>query len=355
MSDKLYNDNWKPGDGVRAPGNRSFDKGNGKLTPAPKSKPNPYTAAKAKDKNLDSYIKTRNSNKKGTQAYVDAQNKINEAYGVSKRHKATEPMAKMESKGPAHMQPKSAAEVKAYADNPDNFRGKTQYEAMGNSGQNNKAVGKNDNITKLTGPIAKPGDIKDPGVTSKADITGGQKPVGTNNTPKFEFRRGNQGESKADYTAAYDAAHDKFKKANPNAYKPLPADGNADNSGSGGSSIVKGLGVAVNQMQKENAPKKTMRTSLDPGQGSGMAMIDNSMKSMSRMTGDMTGGGKGLFGGIKERRAAKKAETPDLAKTTLKQKDTPDVASNNPSGTSGSSGGNYLDELEGPGSKTFGI
>ena len=36
--------------------------------------------------------------------------------------------------------------------------------------------------------------------------------------PKFEFRKGNQGESKADYEAAYDAAHDKFKKDNPNAY-----------------------------------------------------------------------------------------------------------------------------------------
>ena len=46
-------------------------------------------------------------------------------------------------------------------------------------------------------------------------------------TPKFEFRKGNQGESKADYEAAYDAAHDKFKKDNPHAYSksgaPIPA------------------------------------------------------------------------------------------------------------------------------------
>jgi hypothetical protein len=55
----------------------------------PVSKSDPYSDALKKDSNLPSYIKTRNSSKKGSQAYVDAQNKINAAYGVSKRHKVT--------------------------------------------------------------------------------------------------------------------------------------------------------------------------------------------------------------------------------------------------------------------------
>ena len=55
----------------------------------PPSKSDPYGDALKKDSNLPSYIKTRNSSKKGSQAYVDAQNKINAAYGVNKRHKVT--------------------------------------------------------------------------------------------------------------------------------------------------------------------------------------------------------------------------------------------------------------------------
>lgn len=85
-------------------------------------KKNPYAAAKAKDSNLDSYIKTRNTSEKGSQAYVDAQNKINEAYGVSKRHTVTKPDA------PQKVDNKPVAPV------------------------DNKAVGKNPSIKTLTGP-----------------------------------------------------------------------------------------------------------------------------------------------------------------------------------------------------------
>jgi len=46
-----------------------------------KTKSNPYSAAKKKDANLDSYIKARNSATKGSNEYNDAQNKINRAYG----------------------------------------------------------------------------------------------------------------------------------------------------------------------------------------------------------------------------------------------------------------------------------
>ena len=45
-----------------------------------------YTRAKKKDPNLDKFIKIRNANKKGSDAYNAAQNRINLAYGVSKRH-----------------------------------------------------------------------------------------------------------------------------------------------------------------------------------------------------------------------------------------------------------------------------
>ena len=323
MSDKLYNKDWKPGDGVLAPGNRSFDKKESSSAGSG-SKPNPYTAAKAKDKNLDSYIKTRNASKKGTREYAIAQNKINEAYGVSKRYDvpdAVKPKTPKMTKGlngpevERTIKPKSKAEVEAYANDKSNFAGKTQYEAMGNSGQSsspapqNKAVGKNDNITKLTGPQLKT-DLDaalkkkfDDGSASSHALSGMSLKTGNNTAQKSTLN------------------------AKPGS--------RADNSGS--------------------SPKKPMRTSLGEGVGSGMAMIDNSMKSMARMTGDMTGGGKGLFGGIKERRAAKQAQTPDPTKTTLKAKDTPDIASNTSSGAAGSSGGNYLDELEGPGSKTFGM
>jgi hypothetical protein len=40
---------------------------------------------------LTDYIKTRDSHKKGTKEYADAQNKINEAYNVKKRHTADKP------------------------------------------------------------------------------------------------------------------------------------------------------------------------------------------------------------------------------------------------------------------------
>lgn len=52
-----------------------------KGTPVGSKKANPYSAAKKKDANLDSYIKARNAAKKGSNEYNDAQNKINKAYG----------------------------------------------------------------------------------------------------------------------------------------------------------------------------------------------------------------------------------------------------------------------------------
>jgi len=45
-----------------------------------------YDKAKKKDPKLDEYIKQRKNLKKGTAEYNEVQNKINAAYGVSKRH-----------------------------------------------------------------------------------------------------------------------------------------------------------------------------------------------------------------------------------------------------------------------------
>jgi len=69
-----------------------------------KPKSNPYSKAKANDPNLDKYIKQRNSSEKGSADYAFAQNQINKAYGVNKRHKAT--MEKMEIRGPQQVESK---------------------------------------------------------------------------------------------------------------------------------------------------------------------------------------------------------------------------------------------------------
>jgi len=55
--------------------------GNKKHIKQIKNKTMGYAEAKAKDKNLDSYIKTRKNAKKGSSEYNAAQNKINKAYG----------------------------------------------------------------------------------------------------------------------------------------------------------------------------------------------------------------------------------------------------------------------------------
>lgn len=56
-------------------------------------KKDPYADAKKKDSNLPDYVKQRNSSKKGTEEYNVAQNRINKAYGVDKRHGVTESKA----------------------------------------------------------------------------------------------------------------------------------------------------------------------------------------------------------------------------------------------------------------------
>lgn len=64
----------------------------------PVSKGGTYESAKKNNPNLDKLIKTRSSSKKGSQAYVDAQNAINKAYGSKKVHSVSKPAAKPTAK-----------------------------------------------------------------------------------------------------------------------------------------------------------------------------------------------------------------------------------------------------------------
>lgn len=72
-----------------------------------KPKKNPYSDAKAKDANLDSYIRTRNAAKKGSSEYNEAQNKINRAYGKGPVRKV-DPIKRVEPKKAAQVENKSA-------------------------------------------------------------------------------------------------------------------------------------------------------------------------------------------------------------------------------------------------------
>ena len=64
-----------------------------KMGHSPKKKVS-YAEAKKNNPNLDKLIKTRSGAEKGSAEYVKAQNAINKAYGVSKRHSVTGGAAK---------------------------------------------------------------------------------------------------------------------------------------------------------------------------------------------------------------------------------------------------------------------
>ena len=70
-----------------------------KNRPAPnKPSSGTYESAKKNNPNLDKLIKTRSSSEKGSQAYADAQNAINKAYGSKKVHSVSKPTAKPTAK-----------------------------------------------------------------------------------------------------------------------------------------------------------------------------------------------------------------------------------------------------------------
>jgi hypothetical protein len=119
------------------------------------TKPNPYAKAKAKDSSLDSYIKTRNSSKKGTRDYAIAQNKINEAYGVSKRYDVPDAV-KMEKRGAVNVN--------------TGERLKINNNAVGKGGNSNSSI---KNITSSTagtgGNKASAGSSMKP-ITLKTDL-----------------------------------------------------------------------------------------------------------------------------------------------------------------------------------------
>ena len=166
----------------------------------------------------------------------------------------------------------------------------------------NKAVGKNSNIAKLTnnGPKVSASDI-DKTIDTKG--TGGEVSKSAKST---------QGA----HTYA------QSKGINPTAGAKSQFDGlvtGLDTSSSYANLDSSPGKTAISQIRKESAsaPK---RTTLGAGGGSGMGQAHAMNMSMAS-TVDKATSPKGLFAGLKERRADKKASTPDPSLTTLKQKD----------------------------------
>mgnify|MGYP003138038312 CR=1 FL=1 len=87
---------------------------NAKIVKSDSKKPNPYVKAKAKDPNLDQYIKDRNAAEKGSADYAFAQNQINKAYNIDKRHEVK--LERMETKGPQHIENKMQRTVTSAMD-----------------------------------------------------------------------------------------------------------------------------------------------------------------------------------------------------------------------------------------------
>lgn len=65
-----------------------------------------YESAKKANPNLDKLIKTRSSSEKGSQEYTRAQNEINKAYGVSKRHNTDNVKAEVKEREAEKKNPK---------------------------------------------------------------------------------------------------------------------------------------------------------------------------------------------------------------------------------------------------------
>lgn len=194
--------------------------------------------------------------------------------------------------------------VKAYADNPANFKGKTQAEAMGNSSgkADNKAIGKNSNIAKLTNNKPK---------VSASDIDKTLDTKGTGGEVSKSAKR-----TQGAHTYA------QSKGINPTAGAKSQFDGlvtGLDKSSSYANLDLSPGKTANSQIRKESA-SKPKQTTLGAGGGSGMGQAHAMNMSMAS-TIDKATSPKGLFAGLKERRNEKKASTPDPSLTTLKQKD----------------------------------
>ena len=65
-----------------------------------------YESAKKANPNLDKLIKTRSNSEKGSQEYTRAQNAINKAYGVSKRHTSDEVKSEVKEREAEKKNPK---------------------------------------------------------------------------------------------------------------------------------------------------------------------------------------------------------------------------------------------------------
>ena len=131
-------------------------------------KADPYAKALKKDSKLPDYIKQRKGLKKGTPEYAKVQNKINAAYGVSKRH-STKPASTTTTKPASDKKVELKPTVKApSADKPANAGGekkstptepKTKFEKKTDK-KIRKAVGKGkmEKAAKISAIASQPGN-----------------------------------------------------------------------------------------------------------------------------------------------------------------------------------------------------
>jgi hypothetical protein len=138
----------------------SYDQSKFRVTPDSNkpSKKRSYADAKEADANLGSYISERKKHKKGSAEYNKVQNKINEAYGVSKRHGTT----KASGSGTKETKPKDhhrytarkqMAELRRRALEGDFGAGSTmeKYKGKNENSPREKSANPNDFYGKATG------------------------------------------------------------------------------------------------------------------------------------------------------------------------------------------------------------
>ena len=235
--------------------------------------------------------------------------------------------------GSNHMRPKSKAEIEAYSKSLGDGK-TTEYQAMQNNRGSKPRIDSN-----IKGSTSKVDDVKMQDVNAAENRIANNNAVGkntniaklTNNPPKISagdidktIDTKSSGGVVSKSAMRSDGAHSlaQARGINPTAGAKSKLDGlvtGLDKTSSYANLDSSPGKTAVSQIRKEaaSAPKQT---TLAPGGGSGMGQAHAMNMSMASTVNKATDK-KGLFAGLKERRAANKATTPDPSQTTLKQKD----------------------------------
>ncbi len=240
--------------------------------------------------------------------------------------------------------PKSGAaydRVNAYANNPANFKGKSQADAMQNNRGSNSKI--NSNIKGNTSDVSK---ISMQNVNAAENKVANNKAVGKNsniakltssNIDKTLDTKSSGGEvSKSALVTQGAHTYAQASGINPTAGAKSKLDGlvtGLDKKSSYANLDSSPGKTAISQMRQEAAsgPKQT---TLGSGGGSGMGQAHAMNMSMASTINKATDK-KGLFEGLKQRRAEKKTTTPDPSLTTLKQKDATDTPASSSAPSSG--------------------